>query len=40
VTILRFDVPRTFRVWDPNTVAEFAKRVVTFKVSMLAVPTT
>ena len=40
VTILRFDVPRTFKVWDPYTVAELTKRVVTFSVSILAVPKT
>jgi hypothetical protein len=40
VTILRFDVPRTFRVVDPYTMAELTKRVVTFRVSMLAVPKT
>ena len=37
VTIFRFDVPRTFRVWDPTV---FAKRVVTFRVSIFAVPRT
>ena len=40
VTFARFDVPRTFRVCEPNTTAEFAKRLVTFKVSILAVPRT
>ena len=40
LTTLRFDVPRTLRVWGPKMVAELAKRVVTFNVSMLAVPST
>ena len=37
-TRLRFDVPSTLRVDEPNMVAVFAKRVVTLRVFMLDVP--
>ena len=35
-----FEVPHTFKVFAPKITAEFAYRVVTFRVSILAVPRT
>jgi hypothetical protein len=40
LTELRFEIPKTLRVAGPKIVEEFAKRVVTFKVSIFAVPRT
>jgi hypothetical protein len=40
-TVFRFEIPKTLRVADPKTVAEFTYRVETFRVSvMLAEPST